>query len=72
MKLINIYETKTSIIYNVMLPNNDGEAKIAVPKPTPKLYGTSAMICEKYNHQIDDFLKIIKQASTTPFHIFTL
>ena len=50
MKLINITETKTSIIYNVMLPNNDGEAKIAVPKPTPKLYGTSAMICEKYNH----------------------
>ena len=43
-----------------MLPNNDGEAKIAVPKPTPKLYGTSAIICEKYNHQIDDFLKTIK------------
>lgn len=71
MKLINITETKTSIIYNVMLPNNDGEAKIAVPKPTPKLYGTSAMICEKYNHQIDDFLKTIKQASVTSFHIFT-
>jgi hypothetical protein len=60
MKLINIYETKTSIIYNVMLPNNDGEAKISVPKPISKLYGTSAMICEKYNHQIDDFLKTIK------------
>jgi hypothetical protein len=60
MKLINIYETKTSIIYNVMLPDNDGAAMIAVPKPTPKLYGTSAMICEKYNHQIDDFLKTIK------------
>ena len=54
------YETKTSIIYNVMLPNNDGEAKISVPKPISKLYGTSAMICEKYNHQIDDFLKTIK------------
>ena len=71
MKLINITETKTSIIYNVMLPNNDGEAKIAVPKPTPKLYGTSAMICEKYNHQIDDFLKTIKQASVIRLHIFT-
>ena len=60
MKLINIYETKTSIIYNVMLPNNDGEAKIAVPKPTLKLYGTSAMICEKYKSQVEDFLKTIK------------
>ena len=35
MKLINIYETKTSIIYTVMLPDNDGEAKIAMPKPIP-------------------------------------
>jgi len=60
MKLIKKSETKTSIIYEVSLPNNDGNAKIAVPKPTPKLYGTSAMICEKYNHQIDDFLKTIK------------
>lgn len=65
MKLINITETKTSIIYNVMLPNNDGEAKIAVPKPTPKLYGTSAVICEKYKDQIDDFIKTVSQAYKT-------
>ena len=61
MKLIKKSETKTSIIYEISLPNNDGNAKIAIPKPTPKLYGTSAMICEKYKDQVENFLKTINQ-----------
>ena len=71
MKLIKKSETKTSIIYEVALPNNDGNAKIAIPKPIPNLYGTSAMICEKYKDQVNDFIETISQAYTTQLHIFT-
>ena len=59
MKLISVKESKTEIIYTVLLPNNDGEAKISVPKPLPKLYGTSAQICEKYKDQINEFIQTI-------------